>query len=122
MLLLGNSLGSTDTSCAMATATSATVGSTTDTTGVTCCDANGVGSRPDCKVGDFYAAEAHCAANSLTLCTVAQIQAGAGQGMGCQFDDKPVWTSDTCGMSRTLILALSLQLVHSGAPSAVALY
>jgi len=66
-------------------------------TGVTCCDSNGKGSRPGCASSQTWAgAVAHCKSHGLGLCSVAQIDGGAGQGTGCSFDAYSVWTSDTC--------------------------
>ena len=95
----------------MVGATSMTLGTVPETIiGVTCCNANGVGSRPGCKTGNYFTAKTHCEANGKTLCTLAQIQAGAGQGTGCFFDDQLVWTSDICGLPKTYALARTLTL------------
>eukprot|EP00992_Anisonema_acinus_P013384 TRINITY_DN8708_c0_g1_i1.p1 TRINITY_DN8708_c0_g1~~TRINITY_DN8708_c0_g1_i1.p1 ORF type:complete len:177 (+),score=58.06 TRINITY_DN8708_c0_g1_i1:55-531(+) len=65
--------------------------------GVTCCDTSGVGTRPGCLSGvSFATAAAHCTDNGLSLCTTAQIKAGAGEATGCGFDIQLVWTSDIC--------------------------
>jgi len=67
--------------------------------GVTCCDAEGVGSRPGCRSGVSFAASVDiCRAANLTLCTKTQIQDGAGVETGCGFDAYLVWTADSCAL------------------------
>jgi len=68
--------------------------------GVTCCTSltSSKGSRPNCKQQVNYAtAKAHCESKNKVLCSVAQIEGGAGRGTGCSFDAYLVWTRDTCG-------------------------
>jgi hypothetical protein len=65
--------------------------------GVTCCDADGLGSRPGCRsAATFVEAEAHCAALGLGLCSLEQVEGGAGAQTGCSFDHYAVRTADLC--------------------------
>jgi len=65
--------------------------------GVTCCNGKGEGSRPSCiKAVGQAAAESHCQAQGLRLCTSAEVKAGAGEATGCKFDHRLVWTADQC--------------------------
>lgn len=68
--------------------------------GVTCCDTNGAGFRNSSLSVTYEGAKAHCATMSsepLSLCTVAQLKAGAGFDGGYEFNDAMMWTSDPCG-------------------------
>jgi len=63
----------------------------------TCCDSNGIGSSPDCRVGQtWYEANDHCSANGLQLCSLSGITGGAGNFSGCGFDALLHWTNDAC--------------------------
>ena len=67
--------------------------------GVTCCNSltSSAGSRPGCmEQVNYTTAKAHCESNGKVLCSVAQIEGGAGRGTGCKFDAYLVWTRDTC--------------------------
>lgn len=70
------------------------------TLGVTCCDsgdAQSSGSRPGCKSAlNYEDAKNHCSDQNKQLCTVAQLENGAGKGSGCGFDGKLVWSKDQC--------------------------
>ncbi|CAK0849714.1 unnamed protein product, partial [Prorocentrum cordatum] len=65
--------------------------------GTTCCDGSGSGSRPGCRTGSYSTAVSHCSAYGLRLCTLSELQGGAGEAHGCSFDDGLVWSSDGCG-------------------------
>jgi len=107
MLVVGNPVswrehtsGNKPNSCSDDSATTTTASNQYgNIIGVTCCDSltSSTGSRPSCKKQVNYAtAEAHCVANNKVLCSVAQIEGGAGKGTGCSFDAYHVWTRDTC--------------------------
>jgi hypothetical protein len=49
-----------------------------------------------CYSGDYKKSTEICAGVGGRLCTAAEISAGAAVGTGCGFDEKRVWTSDTC--------------------------
>ena len=64
---------------------------------VTCCDENGVGSRPDCISNvTFAAAYRKCVDLGLRLCTAEEIKSGSGATSGCSFDYKLTWTATHC--------------------------
>ena len=79
--------------------------------GVTCCDSNGVGTRPECwqRVG-YETAKNNCKSKGLFLCTKTQIENGAGREKGCTFDDAMIWTSDVCEAGAGVLLGSILVL------------
>ena len=99
IVVIGSNEYPDEWTCAASTATSAWLPSVgTTNMGVTCCNAGGTGTRPDCVQGDYSSAKAGCEANGLTLCTSTQLLNGAGGGTGCQFNHVAIWSSDPCGM------------------------
>jgi len=78
------------------------------TIGVTCCDKDGVGTRPGCVSGNYELAESTCLGESLELCDAQQIKAGSGEREGCHFDHGMVWTKTLCSVS----LLSTLQVVN----------
>jgi len=49
---------------------------------------------------DFFAAENFCEDQGMRLCTVDELENDAAQGTGCNYDDKLVWTRETCGLTK----------------------
>ena len=69
-----------------------------NTMAATCCDdlTSNIASQPGClEAVSFSAAELHSQYYSMVLCSVAQLEAGAGTGAGCAFNASLVWTRDT---------------------------
>jgi len=46
---------------------------------------------------NFAAAKSHCESFNTVLCSVAQLEAGAGTGTGCQHNWRMNWARDPCG-------------------------
>ena len=68
--------------------------------GVTCCNNDGVGSRPQCVSGvEFEHARSFCNGQGLRLCTETEIKSGAGEATGCKSDTKLQWTSTLCDVT-----------------------
>jgi len=73
--------------------------------GVTCCagTTGTAADRPGCKKDlTFAQAEAHCKAHNKVLCSVQQIEDGAGKHKGCSFDKMLTWTRDQCSKGSSL--------------------
>ena len=84
---------------------------------VTCCDNTGVGSRPQCvsRVESKQAMK-FCEGQGLRLCTEIEIKSGSGEGTGCEFDSKLVWTSTPCDVTGKNILNHRLRNLASQNP------
>eukprot|EP00929_Paragymnodinium_shiwhaense_P093305 TRINITY_DN5343_c4_g1_i1.p1 TRINITY_DN5343_c4_g1~~TRINITY_DN5343_c4_g1_i1.p1 ORF type:complete len:5356 (-),score=897.12 TRINITY_DN5343_c4_g1_i1:93-15986(-) len=76
-----------------------------DGIGVTCCSLTAPfrGVRPSCDFVNVTWEQAveSCASQQMRICTLQEIQEGAGWGSGCDFDDRLVWTSDECATTTT---------------------
>ena len=60
---------------------------------------------------DFATAKAHCEHTGARLCTFAEVDADEAKNTGCNYDDKRVWSSTSCGTGKVWTQAGNTGLV-----------